>query len=160
MYTVGDRVVYPMHGAGEITAIDTKEVEGEKEEYLDIEFNGGLRLLVPVKNVENVGLRDLSDVEDLKKVYDILSENMTEMSSNWNKRYRDNMEHIKSGDIFRVAGVVRNLMILDYQKPLSTGERKLLNSAKNMLTSEIMMITNQTQEEVDKDLEEVIRFED
>ena len=156
MLKVGDKVVYPMHGAGIIKKIETKEMGDETAEYVVIECTGGLKLMVPEKNATAVGLRGLSSEEDLKRVYEILSESISSMPPNWNKRYRENMERIKSGDICKVAEVVKNLMILDAKKPLSTGERKLLNSARNTLISEMAMISDREYSEVLKEVEGIV----
>ncbi|MFY9612252.1 MAG: CarD family transcriptional regulator, partial [Tissierellaceae bacterium] len=134
MFNIGDRIVYPMHGAGIIENIEEKEILGEMRRYFIMRMPiGDMKVMVPVDNVEEVGVREIIAREEMEEVVDVLKGNKTDMPQNWNRRYRLNMDKIKSGDIFEIAAVVRNLMILDLEKGLSTGERKMLNDAKQML---------------------------
>lgn len=148
MFNIGDKIVYPMHGAGIISGMEKKKVLDSVEDYYMISLLGDLRLMVPVKNMDVVGIRKIIDICDIDQVYDILSGDFSEVSSNWNQRYRLNMEKIKSGDIFKIAEVVKNLMILDAKKGLSAGEKKLLNIARNILISELVLVTDLTEKEV------------
>lgn len=140
VFAIGDKVVYPVHGAGVIEGIEEKEIMGEKNDYyvmrLPIE---NMNVLIPMDHAGDIGLREVINDEGVKKVLNILQEHKTEMSTNWNRRYRINMDKIKSGDIFEVAEVVRNLSLRDKEKGLSTGERKMLDSAKQILISEIVL---------------------
>ncbi|NLM05677.1 MAG: CarD family transcriptional regulator [Tissierellia bacterium] len=156
MFKIGDKVVYPMHGAGKVVAVQRQEVLGEVEDYFVISLSNDLKMMVPVSCAEEVGLRDIISKNEVVKVFEILETDMAEMSQNWNKRYRANMERIKSGDIFEVADVVKNLMLLDSHKGLSTGEKRLLNTAKQMLTSEIVLVTNRSEDEVEDRLEKIV----
>ncbi|NLL42670.1 MAG: CarD family transcriptional regulator [Firmicutes bacterium] len=149
MYNVGDHVVYPMHGAGVIVAIEEREVLGEKQEYYIMALPiGDMKVMIPLKSVEELGLRQVSSDETVQDVYRILQGEQTAMSSNWNRRYRANMEKIKSGDILEVAEVVRNLTIRENEKGLSTGERKMLENARQILLSELVIAENSTEEEI------------
>ena len=149
MYNVGDHVVYPMHGAGVIVAIEEREVLGEKQKYYIMALPiGDMKVMIPMKSVDELGLRQVSSDEDVKRVYQILQGEQTTMSSNWNRRYRANMEKIKSGDIFEVAEVVRNLTIRENEKGLSTGERKMLDNARQILLSELVIAQDSTEEEI------------
>ena len=135
MFNVGDKVVYPMHGAGTIDSIDKKNILDEEVEYINISMPGGVKVMVPSKQASKQGLRNIISQNDVEKVFCVLETDETEMSENWNKRYRDNMEKMKSGDIFEVADVVRNLSFKQKEKGLSTGEKKMLNNAKQILVS-------------------------
>ncbi|MDO9574407.1 MAG: CarD family transcriptional regulator [Candidatus Contubernalis sp.] len=140
MFNVGDKVVYPMHGAGVIEAIEEKEIMGITKQYYIMKMPiGEMKVMIPLDNVSKIGLRQIIDEEGVNKVFTILREHHTIISTNWNRRYRMNMEKIKSGNIFNVAEVVRNLMIRDRDKGLSTGERKMLESAKQILVSELVL---------------------
>ena len=159
MFNIGDKVVYPMHGAGVIEGIEEKEILGEKRKYYVMKMPiGEMKVMIPVDNVEEIGIRDIIDDSDMEKVLTILKGDKTKMPQNWNRRYRINMEKIKSGDIFEIASVVRNLMIRDAEKGLSTGERKMLNSAKQMLISEIVLASDYGQEETERLIDEAVNF--
>lgn len=149
MFNVGDKIVYPMHGAGTIDAIEEKDILGEKQAYYIIKMPGEVKVMVPTAKAEEIGVRNIISKENAGKVFEILEENETEMSNNWNKRYRDNMEKMKSGDIYEVADVVRNLAFKQKEKGLSTGEKKMLNNAKQILVSELVLAEHASQEEVE-----------
>ena len=150
MFNVGDKIVYPMHGAGTIDAIEEKDILGEKQAYYIIKMPGEVKVMVPTAKAEEIGVRNIINKENAGKVFEILEENETEMSNNWNKRYRDNMEKMKSGDIYEIADVVRNLAFKQKEKGLSTGEKKMLNNAKQILVSELVLAEHASQEEVEK----------
>ncbi|MFA5537466.1 MAG: CarD family transcriptional regulator [Bacillota bacterium] len=154
MFKIGDRVVYPMHGAGIIEAIEKKEILGEMREYYVMRIpNGEMRVMIPLDNVEESGLRDVIDEEKFKEVLTVLQHGDTEMSSNWNRRYRANMEKIKTGDILEVAEVVRNLYARDKEKGLSTGEKKMLDNARQILISELMLAKGMEEQKIESWLE-------
>ncbi|HHY15741.1 MAG TPA: CarD family transcriptional regulator [Firmicutes bacterium] len=149
MYNVGDNVVYPMHGAGVIVAIEEREILGEKQKYYIMALPiGDMKVMIPMNSVENLGVRQVIGEEDVSRVYEILQQEKSAMSTNWNRRYRANMEKIKSGDIFEVAEVVRNLTIRDNDKGLSTGEKKMLDTARQILVSELVIAENSTEEDI------------
>ena len=150
MFNVGDKIVYPMHGAGTIDAIEEKNILGEKQNYYIIKMPGEVKVMVPTDKAEEVGVRNIIGKEEAAKVMSVLGENETEMSQNWNKRYRDNMDKMKSGDIYEAADVVRNLSFKQKEKGLSTGEKKMLNNAKQILVSELVLAEHASQEEVEK----------
>ncbi|MFR0822336.1 MAG: CarD family transcriptional regulator [Clostridia bacterium] len=150
MFNVGDKIVYPMHGAGTIDAIEEKDILGEKQAYYIIKMPGEVKVMVPTTRAEEIGVRNVIDKVNAGKVLEILEENETEMSNNWNKRYRDNMDKMKSGDIYEVADVVRNLAFKQKEKGLSTGEKKMLNNAKQILVSELVLAEHASQEEVEQ----------
>jgi len=156
--------VYPMHGAGVIESIEEKEVLGERQKYYIMRLPiGDMKVMIPLENVGDIGLREVINEAEVSKVFELLEGDQSKMSSNWNRRYRANMEKIKTGDIYEVAEVVRNLYIRDIRKGLSTGERKMLDSAKQILISELVLAENTDEEEarnrldsvfVDRDLED------
>jgi len=140
MFNIGDKVVYPMHGAGIIEAIEEKEISGEKMRYYIIRLPlGEMSAMVPLNKVDEVGLRQVVDENEIRKVLELLRKEPTLMPPNWNHRYRVNMEKIKSGSIYEVAEVVRNLSLRERQKGLSTGERKMFENARRILISELVM---------------------
>ncbi len=148
MFSVGDKVVYPMHGAGIIEAIEEREVLGKRKTYYIMRLPlGDMKVMIPTDSVDEVGLRVIINHEEVKKVLDVLRDSRTKMSSNWNRRYRANMQKIKSGDIYEVAEVVRNLQLRDMEKGLSTGERKMLSNAKQILISELVLADDMDEEE-------------
>lgn len=157
MFKVGDRVVYPMHGAGTIEGVEEKEILGTTQRYYVLRLPiGDMKVMIPVDNTEQIGLRDVIEPSEVDKVMFVLRQECTEMSSNWNRRYRSNLEKIKSGDIYEVAGVVRNLAARDREKGLSTGERKMLDSAKEILISELTLAGDWDREKVVNLLDSVL----
>jgi len=156
MFKIGDKVVYPMHGAGIIEAIEEKEVLGNKRSYYIMKMPfGNMKLMVPIDNVNENGLRQVVNPEDVIRVISILQDNDNSMSVNWNRRYRANMEKIKSGNIYEVAEVVRNLTLRDKEKGLSTGERKMLENARQILISELVLAKEEKEDSIKNMLEEL-----
>ncbi|MHB8919211.1 MAG: CarD family transcriptional regulator [Desulfocucumaceae bacterium] len=142
MYKIGDKVVYPMHGAGIIESIEEKEILGETRQYYILKLPvGDMKVMIPINNCREVGLREVIDSDGVQRVICILKDQSTIMSANWNRRYRANLEKIKSGDIYEVAEVVRNLINRDREKGLSSGERKMLENARQILLSELVLAT-------------------
>lgn len=150
MFKVGDKVVYPNHGAGTIVAIEKKDILGEKKEYYIMKLPiGEMKVMIPVKKVEEIGIRPVIDENEADEVLRLLKGEKSKMSQNWNRRYRANMEKLKTGDIYEVAEVVRNLTIRDHEKGLSTGEKKMLNNSRQILISELVLSKNMKEEEVE-----------
>ena len=151
MFKVGDKIVYPMHGAGTIESIEEKEVLGETQKYYVMKMPvGDIKVMVPTKNAEMIGVRDVIGNETAQGVLDVLSKNTTVVTSNWNKRYRDNMEKMKSGDIYEVAEVVRSLTFKQKEKGLATGEKKMLSNARQILVSELVLAEATDKENVEQ----------
>lgn len=150
MYNVGDKVVYPMHGAGVIDSIEEKEILGEKQSYYILKMPGEVKVMVPISTAEQHGIRNVIDKNEAERVINVLEQDETEMEKNWNKRYRDNMDKMKSGDIYEIADVVRNLSFKQKEKGLSTGEKKMLQNAKQILVSELVLAEHATQDEVEE----------
>ncbi len=158
MFSIGDKVVYPMHGAGIIEAIEEKEILGDTKKYYVMNIPiGDMKVMIPLDNVGQIGLRDIIDDDGVRKVLAVLKTEQSSMSTNWNRRYRANMEKIKSGNIYEVAEVVRNLMVRENVKGLSTGERKMLECAKQILVSELVLAKGINVEEVETILHDLIK---
>ncbi|WKY47580.1 CarD family transcriptional regulator [Eubacteriaceae bacterium ES3] len=149
MYKIGDKIVYPMHGAGIIEAIEEREIFDEINTYYIMQIvSEGLQILIPVDKVDEIGVRTVVEKDAISEMLESMNAPMDEMEKNWNRRYRDHLEHLKTGDIFEVAKVVKNLILLDRKKGLSTGEKKMLNSARNFLVSEMILIEKRDKDEI------------
>jgi CarD family transcriptional regulator len=156
-FEVGDSVVYPHHGAGKVLKKEMKEVLGEKREYLTIKIlHNDMTVMVPTANASVAGLRRVIDEETLQKVLAVLQDQCSEMPKNWNRRFKHNRDKIKTGDIYELAEVVRNLAIREHQKGLSTGEKQMYTRAKKVLASEMMYALDMDEEHVDAHLSAVI----
>ena len=156
MFNVGDYIVYPMHGAGTIDAIEEKDILGQKQAYYIIKMPGEVKVMIPIAQAEKVGIRSVIGKEQAEKVFSVLSEDETQTEMNWNKRYRENMDKMKTGDIYEVADVVRNLSFKQKEKGLSTGEKKMLTNAKQILVSELALAEQSSQETVEGLVEDKI----
>ncbi|HZW82135.1 MAG TPA: CarD family transcriptional regulator [Candidatus Deferrimicrobium sp.] len=149
MFQIGDKVVYPMHGAGTIEAIEEREVLGQLRKYYVMRLPiGDMKVMVPISNVQDIGLRQVIDSQSVERVLCILSDRSNTMTATWNRRYRANMDKIRSGNIFEVAEVVKNLVLREKDKGLSTGEKKMLENARQILISELVLAGNQKEEDV------------
>ena len=158
MFKVGDKIVYPMHGAGVIETIEERSILDEKQSYYIIKMPGEVKVMVPTAKAEEIGVRNIIDKETAGKVINVLEQDSTEMSMKWNKRYRDNVEKMKSGDIFEVADIVRNLSFKQKDKGLSTTEKKMLLNAKQILVSELVLAESKGKEEVEALVENKINM--
>lgn len=149
MFSIGDKIVYPMHGAGTIESIEEREILGEIRRYYVMRMPiGEMKVMIPVSNVSDIGLRKVIDEDGVSKVLNILQDKNSPMSTNWNRRYRSNMEKIKSGNVYELAEVVRNLSARDKEKGLSTGEKKMLDNARQILISELVLARNSQEESI------------
>ncbi|HMA59934.1 MAG TPA: CarD family transcriptional regulator [Halanaerobiales bacterium] len=157
MFEKGDKVVYPNHGAGTIVDIEVKEILGEEKKYYIMELPiGEMRVMIPVHKVEEIGIRDVIDEEEAENVFHLLKGEKSKMSQNWNRRYRANMEKLKTGDIYEVVEVVRNLTIRDMEKGLSTGEKKMLSNARKILISELVLAKDMSEEVVVEKIDNIL----
>ena len=157
MYNVGDKIVYPMHGAGIIESIEEKEILGKSCSYYVMKIPiGDLKVMIPTNNVDDIGIRDVVSISEADRVFKFMGDGENDISSNWNKRYRENMVKIKSGNIFEVANVVRSLMQRERDRGLSTGERKMLSSAKQILISELVLAKGLNQHEVEDKIQKYL----
>ncbi len=157
MYNIGDKVLYPTHGAGIIDAIEEKNVLGQKHFYYTMRMPvGDMKVMIPVDNSEATGLRKVVPKNEALKVLEFLKTDEEEENLSWNRRYRENLDKIKSGDVFSVATVVKMLMKRDRAKGLSTGERKMLSDSKQILISELVLSLDSSKEEVSAEIEKCI----
>jgi CarD family transcriptional regulator len=156
-FKVGDRVVYPHHGACTIVKREKREAFGQKREYLVLKLAfGDLTLMVPTENIETVGLRDVISDEEVEEVFAVLRKKDARMPTNWSRRFKNHVEKLKSGEIYQVAEVVRNLSIRDADKGLSAGEKRMLAKAKQILVSELTFALDVDEEEAEKKLQEAL----
>lgn len=160
MFQIGDKVVYPMHGAGVIEAIEEREVLGEKRKYYVINMPvGKMKIMLPMANVHSLGLRDVIRHSEISHVLETLRGREAAADLAWNRRYRANMEKIRSGDIFEVAEVIKSLASREQKKGLSTGEKKMYDNAFQILVSELVLAGGAEEDSVrsmlDKLLEDV-----
>ena len=152
-FEVGDSVVYPHHGAGKVLRKEQKSILGESREYLTIEIlHNSMTVMVPTENAAVAGLRRVIDEETCLKVVAVLQSEVSDMPKNWNRRYKHNRDKIKTGDIYELAEVVRNLAIRESEKGLSTGEKQMFTRAKKVLCSEMMYALDKDEDEIDAHL--------
>jgi CarD family transcriptional regulator len=157
MFSIGDRIVYPMHGAGVIEAIEKQQILGEIREYYILRIPvGDMKIMIPCDQTDCIGVREIIDKKQLKGVESALRGDSTDMPGNWNRRYRDNMDKLKTGDLTCVCEVVRNLMRADKVKKLSAGEKKMLSSAKQILVSELILVNGCGAEEITDFIERLV----
>mgnify|MGYP003503745521 CR=1 FL=1 len=156
-FDVGDKVVYPHHGAAIIERLEKKSAFGEEKEYLVLRLSyGDLTLSVPVDNTEEVGLREVIDADEVDEVFAVLGKKDARMPTNWSRRFKNHVEKLKSGDVYEVAEVVRNLTIRDNEKGLSAGEKRMLAKARQILLSELIFAIDVTPEEAEAKLDEAL----
>ena len=147
---IGDKVVYPMHGAGVIESMETREIMGEEKLYYVLKLPmGNMTVMIPVDNVENIGLREISSPQQVEKVKEVLKEKPVNAQGSWNKRFHANLDQLKTGDILEVAAVARNLILQDRRRRISSGERRLLEQAKQIIISELVFACDMTAVEVE-----------
>lgn len=150
MFQVGDKIVHPMHGAGVIDRIVEKKINGVLRSYYELKLPvGGMVVMIPTENCTEIGVRPVVDREQGERVIEAMGTIEVPMDQNWNRRYRDNMLRLKSGDLLEVARVVKGLMLRDAQRGLSNGERKMLHSAKQILISELVLSQGSSYEEIE-----------
>ena len=160
-FAVGDNVVYPHHGAGQVIKKEEKEILGETRQYLTIKIlHNDMTVMVPCENAGKAGLRRVIDEETVKKVLSVLSDDVSEMPKNWNRRFKHNRDKIKTGDIYELAEVVRNLAVREQDKGLSTGEKQMYTRAKKILASEMMYALEKTEDEAEAYLDDLLQRAD
>ena len=153
-FECGDNVVYPHHGAGKVLKKEVRKMFGEEREYLTIKIlHNDMTVMVPCENAALAGLRRVIDEETVKKVLAVLEDDVSEMPKNWNRRFKHNRDKIKTGDIYELAEVVRNLAIREHQKGLSTGEKQMFTRAKKILASELMYALEMEEDEAEEHLD-------
>ncbi len=156
-YKVGDKVVYPHHGAGKVLKKEKKEMIGEVREYLTIKIlHNDMTVMVPSASAGRAGLRRVIGEEEVERVLAVLRDDMSQMPKNWNRRFKHNRDKMKTGDIFELAEVVRNLAIRDFQKGLSTGEKQMFTRAKKILASELMYALDMEEKDAEDYLDDLL----
>ena len=157
VFKVGETVVYPHHGAAKIEAIETRVIKGEERQYLVLKVQqGDLTVRVPADNAEYVGVRDVVGAEGLERVFDVLRQPYTEEPTNWSRRYKANLEKIASGDVIKVAEVVRDLWRRERERGLSAGEKRMLAKARQILVSELALAEKTNEDKAEAMLDEVL----
>jgi CarD family transcriptional regulator len=152
-FRVGEKIAHPLHGAGVIANIEKRKINGAEREYYVLKLAvGDMMVMIPVDSCGEIGVRPIISPDQARHIMEAIPEIDIEMTQNWNKRYRENMLKIKSGDLMEVAAVVKGLMARDVERGLSTGERKMLHSAKQILISEIVLCVGASYEEVEEKL--------
>ncbi|OGQ50357.1 MAG: CarD family transcriptional regulator [Deltaproteobacteria bacterium RIFCSPLOWO2_02_FULL_47_10] len=156
-FRVGDIAVYPAHGVGKISSIEHREISGSKQRFYIMKImDNGMTIMVPTKNVKNVGLREVIGEDQVDIVYAILRERDISIDNQtWNRRYREYMDKIRTGSIYEIAEVLRDLMILRFQKELSFGERKMLDTARNLIIKELSIAEDIEEAEVTEKVDEI-----
>lgn len=155
MFKIGDNIFYPLHGAGTIESIEEQKILGEKRKYYVIKMPvGDVKVMVPIENAENVGVRNLVSNNIVSKVFKTFDTYIEDPVINWSKRYRDNMDKMKTGDILEISDVVRSLTFKQKEKGLSTGEKKMLTNAKQILVSELVLTNNMDKESIEGMIDE------
>ena len=157
MYQIGDKVVHPMHGAGVIDSIVQRKVAGKLEDYYLLKLSvGSMTVMIPTGNTQEIGVRPILSGEEAKSLIQALENIEVDMTQNWNRRYRENMERLKSGNLLEVARVVKGLLIRENQRGLSNGERKMLRTAKQILISELVLAQSLPYETVEDNIDTVL----
>jgi CarD family transcriptional regulator len=157
LFECGDNVVYPHHGAGKVLKKEVRKMFGEEREYLTIKIlHNDMTVMVPCENAHLAGLRRVIDEETVKKVLAVLQDEISEMPKNWNRRFKHNRDKIKTGDIYELAEVVRNLAIREHHKGLSTGEKQMFTRAKKILASELMYALDRDEADAEQHLDDLL----
>jgi CarD family transcriptional regulator len=157
MFKVGDLAVYPAHGVGLIERIESREISDCRQDFYVMRIlDNGMIIMIPTSNVENVGLREIIEHTEVPTLYSILKKRDVPIDNQtWNRRYREYMDKIKTGSVFEVAEVYRDLLILKVEKDLSFGERKMLDTARNLLVKEISLAKKVGEEQIEKELDKI-----
>lgn len=158
MYKIGDQIAHPLHGAGVISGIETRRINGQNRDYYMMHIPvGDMTVMIPTETCDIIGIRPVIDAARADVILDSIPDIEVTSNQNWNKRYRENMVRIKSGDLLEVAAVIKSLVFRDNERGLSTGERKMLHSAKQILISEIVLAQQVSYDEVEQRLYMAIR---
>lgn len=158
-FKVGDMAVYPAHGVGEVKSIESREILGSKQTFYVLQIlDSGMKIMVPTGNVNAVGLREIISEGEVDDVYTILRERGIKIDTQtWNRRYREYMDKIKTGSVYEIAEVVRDLSILRFDKELSFGERKMLDTAKSLLMKELSICTDKDEDDIEDEINEIFK---
>ncbi|WP_353740523.1 CarD family transcriptional regulator [Desulfoferrobacter suflitae] len=159
MFKIGDLAVYPAHGVGKIESIESKSIGGNRQDFYIMRIlENDMKIMIPIQNAESVGLRELIASKDVAKVYDILkTKEIAVNGGTWNRRYREYMEKIKTGSIYELAEVLRDLTVLKNDKELSFGERKMLDTARGLLLKELSIVLSISEDQVEKNIVDMLQ---
>jgi len=162
MFKVGDLAVYPAHGVGCIESIETREISGEKKDFYIMKIlDNNMIIMIPIDNVTSVGLRDIINEEEVSRVYEIMKQrDIPADNQTWNRRYREYMEKIKTGSVYEVAEVLRDLYLLKVDKDLSFGERKMLDTAQGLLLRELSIAKETDEKAIMSDINAIFDLDD
>ncbi|KPU42659.1 RNA polymerase-binding transcription factor CarD [Oxobacter pfennigii] len=161
MFNIGDKIVYPVYGAGIIESVEEKEILGEKKKYYILRIPiDDMRVMIPMDSMDDFRIRNVISYNEHYEVLDVFRQKTSDSLDNWSKRYRNNMDKIRSGNIYSIADVIKNLMIRDREKGLSPGEKKILENAKQILFSELIVVTGLKFYEIDRIIEDTLFGED
>jgi CarD family transcriptional regulator len=157
MFKIGDLAVYPAHGVGVIERIESKKISGFTQDFYVMRIlENNMIIMIPLQNVDSVGLREIINQKEVTKLYSILKKKkVSAENQTWNRRYREYTEKIKTGSVFEVAEVYRDLLTLKVEKELSFGERKMLDTARMLLVKEISLAKKVKEEQIEKDLDKI-----
>ncbi|MDL1870762.1 CarD family transcriptional regulator [Deltaproteobacteria bacterium PRO3] len=158
-FKVGDKAVYPAHGVGEVKSIESKEIMGAKQTFYVLQIlDSGMKIMVPTANVNAVGLREVISDQEVDDVYEILKQRDVHIDNQtWNRRYREYMDKIKTGSVYEIAEVLRDLSLLKFKKELSFGERKMLDTAKSLLIKELAICEAREEDEIEEEINEIFK---
>ena len=157
MYQIGDKVVHPMHGAGVIDSIVLKKVAGQLQDYYLLKLSvGSMTVMIPTGNTQEIGVRPVVSDQEAENLISAMEHIEVDMTQNWNRRYRENMVRLKSGDLLEVARVVKGLLLREEQRGLSNGERKMLHTAKQILISELVLAQSLPYKTVEANIDTVL----
>lgn len=158
MFKIGDLAVYPAHGVGKIESVETKTIGGNKQDFYIMRIlENDMKIMIPIQNAEAVGLRQLINAEDIPKVYEILrTREISVNGGTWNRRYREYMEKIKTGSIYELAEVLRDLTVLKGDKELSFGERKMLDTARSLLLKELSIVMVVGEDQIEEEIRDIL----
>ena len=160
-FRVGDLAVYPAHGVAQVVGIETREISGNKQTFYILKIlENGMKIMIPTRNAGAVGLRELIRADEVDEVFEILkSREVAVEGQTWNRRYREYMEKIKTGSVFEIAEVLRDLYLLRSDKDLSFGERKMLDTARSLLIKELAIAKDCDEQDVETDLKKIFNIE-
>lgn len=157
MFNIGDKIVYPMYGAGVIESIEEKEILGQKKKYYILRIPiDDMKVLIPIDSIDDFKIRNVIDYSQLQDIIGILKQKSSDEANSWSRRYRSNIDKIKSGNVYSITEVIKNLMLREDEKGLSPGEKKILESARRILFSELMVVTGLKYTEIDRIVKEAI----
>ena len=155
----GDMAVYPAHGVGEVKGVETREISGAKQKFYILKIlDNSMTIMVPTDNIKSVGLREIIDEDEVDEVFEILKERDISIDTQtWNRRYREYMDKIKTGSVYEIAEVLRDLSLLKFEKELSFGERKMLDMARNLLVRELAVATEREEINIHQEIQKIFK---